>query len=211
MIKKHWWKLALLAAIVLLVISFYYAKRAEERANEGVIVSARSLGPSEARVVLVEYSDFQCPACAQFSPYLKEMLQEHGTQIRLEYRHYPLINTHPYAIPAAIAAEAAGVQGKFWEMHDKLFENQNAWSRAANPQPFFVQYVGELGLDVERFKRHLGSSLIADAIEKSYAEAQGRGLSSTPSFLLNGEVMEFKTFEEFRQQIEAAIQAAGTR
>lgn len=99
-------------------------------------MSARSLGPSEARVVLVEYSDFQCPACAQFSPYLKEILQEHGTQIRLEYRHYPLINTHPYAIPAAIAAEAAGVQGKFWEMHDKLFENQNAWSRAANPQPF---------------------------------------------------------------------------
>ncbi|OGG42023.1 hypothetical protein A2837_00945 [Candidatus Kaiserbacteria bacterium RIFCSPHIGHO2_01_FULL_46_22] len=186
----------------------YYSKQASEKANEGVTISSHIKGNPEARVELVEYSDFQCPACAQFYPYVKDLLDEHGSSIRFEYRHFPLVTVHPVAIPAARAAEAASQQGKFWEMHDKLFENQSAWSKASNANALFVQYAEELDLDVSLFKSHMNASLIDEAISKSFEDARTRGFSGTPTFLLNGELMQFTTFDEFRTAIEEAIAEA---
>lgn len=210
MMKKHFWKIVALVAVVLVVGSMVYANRAAEKANEGVTLEARVKGNPEAKVVLVEYSDFQCPACAQFYPYVKEIMEENGDDIRFEYRHFPLINIHPQATPAAKAAEAAGVQGKFWEMHDKLFENQNTWSKSSNPNGYFTQYAEELGLDVALFKQHQDASMIAEAVENSFNDARSQGFSGTPTFLLNGQEMKFETFDEFRSQIEAAITAAAS-
>jgi protein-disulfide isomerase len=207
MMKKHFWKLVALVVVVLLGASFIYAKQAGEKANEGVTVETRVKGNPDAKVTLVEYSDFQCPACGQFYPYVKDVMDEYGDQIRFEYRHFPLINIHPQALPAARAAEAAGVQGKFWEMHDKLFENQSTWSRSSNPTGFFNQYAEELGLNVDDFKRHLGSSVIEDAVMAGFNDARGRGFTGTPTFLLNDQLMTFTTFDEFRAQIEAAVAA----
>jgi protein-disulfide isomerase len=205
--KKHFWKVVAFVALLLIAGSFIYSQKASEQANEGVILEARIKGNPEAKTVLVEYSDFQCPACAQFYPVVKEIIGEHGDDLKVEYRHFPLINIHPQAVPAAKAAEAAGVQGKFWEMHDKLFDNQATWSRASNPSAYFNQYAEEIGLDVDQFKRHKDSSMIADAINDSFNEARDLGFTGTPTFMLNGEVMEFDTFEEFKSQIEAAIAA----
>lgn len=205
--KKHFWKIVASAAVLLIALSFVYSQKASERANEGVTLEARVKGNPEAKTVLVEYSDFQCPACAQFYPVVREIVEEHGADLKVEYRHFPLINIHPQAVPAAKAAEAAGVQGKFWEMHDKLFDNQATWSRASNPSAYFNQYAEEIGLDVDQFKRHKDSSMIADAINDSFNEARDLGFTGTPTFMLNGEVMEFDTFEEFKSQIEAAIAA----
>lgn len=205
--KKHFWKVVAFVALLLIAGSFIYSQKASKQANEGVILDARIKGNPEAKTVLVEYSDFQCPACAQFYPVVREIVEEHGADLKVEYRHFPLINIHPQAIPAAKAAEAAGVQGKFWEMHDKLFDNQATWSRASNPSAYFNQYAEEIGLDVDQFKRHKDSSMIADAINDSFNEARDLGFTGTPTFMLNGEVMEFDTFEEFKSQIEAAIAA----
>ena len=207
MLKKHFWKIVALVAVILVVGSFIYANRAAKEANVGVTLETRIKGNPDAEVVLVEYSDFQCPACAQFYPYVKEIMEEHGEDLKLEYRHFPLINLHPQAIPAAKAAEAAGVQGKFWEMHDKLFENQSVWSRSSNPRAAFIGYAEEIGLDVDTFKRHMDSSIIADAIDASFDEARERDFTGTPTFILNGERMDFTTFEEFKSQIEEAINA----
>jgi len=210
MLKKHFWKIVGLVALLLIGGSIIYSNKAAEKANEGVVLESHVKGNSEAKVVLVEYSDFQCPACSQFAPYINDILEEHGDNLRFEYRHFPLINIHPQAVPAAKAAEAAGVQGKFFEMHDKLFENQSVWTKSSNPNGLFNQYAQEIGLDMDLFKRHLGSSVIADAINKSFNEARDRGFTGTPTLLLNDKEMEFTTFDEFRSQIEAAITASAS-
>lgn len=205
MLKKHFWKIVALVAIVLLGASIIYSKQSAEKANEGVTAETHIKGNADASVVLVEYSDFQCPACAQFYPYVKEIMEEHQDNLRFEYRHFPLVNIHPHAVPAAQAAEAAGQQDKFWEMHDKLFENQNTWSRGGNPSAYFIQYAEELNLDMDAFRRHLDSSVLTDAINEDFEEARERGFTGTPTFTLNGEEMDFATFDEFQSQIEAAI------
>ena len=205
MLKKHAGKLFVAVAVLLLGGSFLLSKTANQNADEGVVISDKIKGNSEAQVVLVEYSDFQCPACAQFYPIVKEIVEEYSDDIRFEYKHFPLISIHALAVPAARAAEAAGQQGKFFEMHDKLFDNQRAWSNAANPNPYFISYAEEIGLDVETFKRHMRSALIDQRIEEQFGEARELGLSGTPSFYLNGQRMQFETLGDFRDQIVAEI------
>lgn len=203
--KKHIWKIIFASAVILMAGSFLYANYASNKANEGVTLSSHVKGNADASVTLTEYSDFQCPACAQFYPLVQDLLKQYGDRIAFEYKHFPLISIHPYAVPAAKAAEAAGVQGKFFEMHDMLFENQNAWAKSATPQVFFAQYAEELGLDVVLFKQHMRASVIEDVIEAQFNEAQGLGLTGTPSFFLNGERMEFETYSDFIAAIEAAL------
>lgn len=205
MIKKHFWKIVILAAVVAIGGSLFYSSQTAEQANDGVVIKEHIKGNEEASVTLVEYSDFQCPACGQFYPRVKELMEEYGDQLRFEYRHFPLTNIHPFAAPAARASEAASQQGKFWEMHDKLFEGQSVWSKSGNPSAYFIQYAEELDLDIDTFKRHLDASLISDAVNDGFNDARSRGFTGTPTFLLNGETMNFSTFDEFRSQIEEAM------
>ncbi len=203
--KKHTWKIVFVVAALLMGASFLYAHYVSSKANEGVVISDHFKGNESAAVTLTEYADFQCPACGQFYPIMKEVETQYGDKLRIEFKHFPLMTIHPFALPAAKAAEAAGQQGQFWQMHDKLFENQNTWSRSAAPQAYFIQYAEELGLDMPLFKKHLRSSLLQDHIESQFNEAQDLGLTGTPSFYLNGERLEFQTFEEFFGAIDAAL------
>ena len=198
-------KTFIILAFLLIATSIVYANYATNKANEGVTLEQHIKGNPDARVVLREHSDFQCPACGQFYPVIETLLEDYGDDIALEYKHFPLITIHPYAVPAAKAAEAAGQQGKFFEMHDKLFENQQIWSQSANPRAFFDQYAEEIGLDMDLFKQHYKASLIEDKIQAEYEEARQLGLTGTPSFFLNGERLEFETFEEFIGAIESAL------
>lgn len=208
--KKHFWKIFIVGAVLLLGVSIVIAQQAGQKANEGVVVESHIKGNEAATVELVEYSDFQCPACGQFYPLLKEVMADYGDDLKFEYRHFPLTAIHPYAAPAARAAEAAGQQGKFWEMHDLLFENQSVWSRAGQADPYFIQYAEELGLDIDTFRRHLGSSILSQAVVDDLRDAQNKGFTGTPTFLLNGERMKFGTYDEFRQQIENALGIVST-
>jgi len=209
MLKKHFWKIFVVVCVILVAGSIVYSKQVAEKANNGVTIENHMEGNLDSSVVLVEYSDFQCPACGQFYPYLKEVMDQYGDQIRFEYRHFPLVNIHPYALPAARAAEAAAQQGKFWEMHDKLFENQTVWSKSSNPSAYFNKYAEELGLDMSLFKSQIDSSVINDAIKASMDDAISRGFNGTPTFMLNDKVMEFTTFDEFKSQIATAVEEAG--
>jgi protein-disulfide isomerase len=205
--QEHMWKIITGVAIIGIVAAFWYADRADKAANEGIELTTYAKGGENAAVVLTEYADFQCPACAQAFPLVKQLNEQHGDALKIEFKHFPLINIHPHAMPAARAAEAAGQQGKFWEMHDKLFENQSAWSNSTNPAPFFIRYAEELGLDVERFKTQMGASKIDTHIRESFENARGLGLTGTPSFLLNGQKMEFSSYDEFLEQVAAAVNA----
>lgn len=205
MIKQHFWKIFTVTAIVLVGAAFLYSVQIGKQANEGIELKSHVKGNPEAEVVLRKHSDFQCPACAEFSVVVREIMDAYGDQIRFEYKHFPLIAIHPQAVPAARAAEAAGQQGKFFEMHDKLFDNLSAWSRSPNPQGNFVAYAEEIGLDIETFRRHMRSSILRDKVMEEYDEARELGLTGTPTFFLNGERMQYVTYQDFRDEIERAI------
>ena len=206
--KEHFWKIFAVVAVLAIGASIVYSNSVANKANEGIEFTDHMKGAENPTVVLTEYSDFQCPACGQFSGILKTILEEYPDTLALEYKHYPLISIHPFAIPAAKAAEAAGQQGKFFEMHDLLFENQQVWSNSANPTSYFIGYAQSLGLDVDLFKQHMKASKIEDKIEAEFREARERNLTGTPSFFLNGERMTFETYEDFVAQIDAAAGGA---
>lgn len=199
------WAIIGIITVILIGGSIWYSTSLATSYNEGVAVQAHVKGNPDATVTLVEYSDFQCPACAQFAPIVDAMLMDYGDQVRFEYKHYPLMQIHPNAEPAARAAEAAGQQGKFFEYHDALFENQREWGAAAIPGAFFTRYAEELDLDMDTFKRHQRSSILQQNVREHVGEARELGLTGTPTFFLNGERMSFQTYQEFSDQIKAAL------
>lgn len=203
---KNPWIIIGVITVLLFGGAIWYSGISEENSNEGVEITGHTKGNAEAAVVLVEYSDFECPACASFQPVLKEIMIEYGDKLRLEYKHFPLpIPGHENALPAAVAAEAAGQQGKFFEFHDKLFENQSAWGASVSPSLQFVKYAEELGLDIPTFKRQMDSSVLRDKVRAEMLEGRTLGISGTPTFFLNGKKMEYSTFQEFIEQIAVTV------
>lgn len=148
-----------------------------------------SKGSATAPHTIVEYSDFQCPGCAGYYPLLKRLTDEHGDAVRLVYRHFPLEQIHKNARAAARAAEAAGRQGKFFEMHDALFNTQDAWGDDSAPNIFFEDLAGSLGLDTTKFKADLNDSSIDDGINAGLSSGKASGVNSTPSLFLDGKLI----------------------
>jgi len=204
--KNPWVVLGVLA-VVLIGGSFVYSSYITSSSNEGVELIKHLKGNAEAVIVIEEFSDFQCPACQAFQPVLNQVLDDFGDQVALHYRHFPL-PFHNLAEPAARAAEAAGQQGQFFAFHDKLFENQRAWSSSPNPMLQFVKYAEELGLDIELFKQHMRSSVLRDQVRSDMNDGRERGVNGTPTFFLNGQRMTFSTYEDFYNAIAAAINPA---
>lgn len=201
---KNPWVIIGIIALVLFGGAFWYASISAEQNNEGVEVVSHIKGNPDATVTLVEYSDLQCPACAAFSPSVNQALAEHGENIRFEYKHFPL-PIHASAVDAALAAEAAGQQGKFFEFHDLLFENQREWSAAGAPRAFFLRYAEQLELDMTLFRRHMGSSVLRDNVNAQFAEGRELGVTGTPTFFLNGQRMQVQTYQDFLDQVAAAV------
>jgi cyclophilin family peptidyl-prolyl cis-trans isomerase/protein-disulfide isomerase len=144
-------------------------------------------GASDAAVTVIEYADFQCPACAGVGPLLDQLLEARQGNVRLVYRHFPLITIHDKAMITAEASEAAGAQGKFWEMHDLLFERQQQWAaKSPTDMPDVLSgYAGELGLDVTAFKKALTEHTYQAKVKKQYDDSSALGLPGTPSLIFN--------------------------
>lgn len=159
----------------------------------------------DTKVTLIEYSDFQCPACGAYYPIVKQLSQEFKN-LSVVYRHFPLAQ-HANARPAAQAAEAAGQQGKFWEMHDLLFGNQNAWSDSNTAEQIFIAYAQSLELDMEKFKTDFNSAETKNKIEADYQSGASE-IDGTPTFFLNDKkIQNPQSYEDFRSIIQ---QAGGT-
>jgi len=164
-------------------------------------------GNSGAKVSIIEYSDFQCPACAVFSVYADKLILNYGDKIQFAYRHFPLISIHKTSVAAAVAAEAAGKQGKFWEMVDKLFQNQLSWSDKPNVRDILIEYAVDLSLDLQRFTIDIDSKDLQNKINEAYKNATAMGLNYTPSVFINGELIRNPaSYEEFKTIIESAIE-----
>jgi protein-disulfide isomerase len=170
-----------------------------------------TIGPAEAPVTLEEFGDFQCPPCGLLHPVLKTMEKEFGSQLRVIFRHFPLAQTHAHAISAARAAEAAGMQGKFWQMHDMIFETQQTWHSAFDARPIFEGYAVKLGLDMGKFRRDVTSSAVDQRIALDGRRANAMGVTGTPTLFMNGREVPFESLppERLRPLIQAELRAAG--
>ena len=167
-------------------------------------------GAENAKVTIIEYSDFQCPACAAYYPLVERLINESSTTIRFVYRHFPLFPLpHKNAMIASQAAEAAGMQGKFWEMYRLLFENQTSWENSNTAEAVFEGYAERIGLNLPAYKKDVDSPEIKARVERDRAEGQSLGINGTPTFFVNGKaIINPNGYEPFKALIESAAQAA---
>lgn len=146
-------------------------------------------GSDSKEILFIEYGDYQCPSCGGAYPNLNTLMEEYGQDITFVFRNFPLTSIHPNARVAAATAEAAGLQGKFWEMHDKLFESQDDWSSldASQRTNVFNGYARELGLDMTKFEEDIVGKSVTQKINFDLALGKKAGTSATPTFFINGE------------------------
>lgn len=162
--------------------------------------------PGQKVVTLVEYADFECPACKAYYPLVKQLQKDYGDKLHFVYRFFPLETIHKNAETSSRAAYAASLQGKFWEMHDKLFDTQDAWGQLADPTDTFVGYAKALGLNTDQFVKDYNSDQARKFVETSYQSALNLGLQGTPSFFLNGKFIENpQGYQPFKDLIDKAL------
>jgi protein-disulfide isomerase len=162
-------------------------------------------GNPNAPVTLEEFGDFQCPPCGQFAKFLEELLKEYDSRLRIVFRNFPL-PAHEHAHEAALAAEAAGLQGKFWEMHDTLYREQEAWGKAPNARELFESYAGTIGINVDRFKKDMDSDKVRERVDSDHALADFLGVKATPTLYINSRPLDPK--DKNPEGLRAAINAA---
>lgn len=200
--------IAVIAIVSIIAVAMYISGDSEIVTAE---TSNNFYGQEEGVITLTEYADFQCPACGGFFPIISQVKEQFKDQIRFEFKHFPLVQIHPNATAAHRAAQAASNQGKFWEMHDRLFEQQQSWSQSNNPATVFQEYAQDLGLDMEQYNAEVGSSETLAVINADIALARDNDVSSTPTFFLDGEKIEdltpISTPQGFAQFLQDAIDA----
>lgn len=161
-------------------------------------------GELNAKVILVEFADFQCPACAAAHPVMKQVLKSYSKDMVFFYRHFPL-PAHKNAKLAAKASEAASIQGKFWEMYDILYGKQDEWSESNDAKTIFISYAEGLNMDVDSFTKTLESSQFGSLIAKDQADGVSLGVNSTPTFFLNGKKLAMSSFADLPKIIDEEI------
>lgn len=170
--------------------------------------SNHTTGNTASKVNLTVYGDFQCPVCGQFYPVEKKVVDSFSKDISFTFMHLPLETIHPNARAAARAAEAAGLQGKFFEMHDLLYINQSAWSSSSDPLTIFTSYATQLGLDTAKFKSDFASETVNSTINADLKSGNSKGVTGTPTYYLNGKKLEnadIGTYDKFSAIIQAEI------
>jgi len=182
-------------------------KTANFEANPG---GGHIRGKASAPVTLVEFGDYQCPSCGYYYPMVEELLRRYPDKVKLEFHHYPLIQMHAHALSAAMAAEAAGDQGKYWEMHDKLYQHQKEWSNMPNPEAQFLAYAGELGLNANKFMQSLKSPDIEKRILEDIKRGSDAKVEGTPTFYINGRSLNPlpSGVDEFVTIVDSSLQAS---
>ncbi len=203
---------AIIATLVLLVGGVFLMTRGNNTSSSSDKISTEILVPKDsyqtspsATVTLVEFGDYECPACGAYHPLVKQLLQEFSGKINFVFRNFPLTQ-HKNAAISAYAVEAAGLQNRFWEMHDKIYETQDAWSTSTNAKDIFVGFAKDLGLDEDKFKRDIDSSVVKEKVHKGLTDGSLAKVDSTPTFFLNGEKLNLPdTYEDFKILVSAAL------
>lgn len=183
----------IVAIFIILIIAlfayyFYELSKGEVTKTQDISISETDhvRGAQTGSVTMVEFGDFQCPACGAYEPIVRKVVADNPNTLKIVFRHFPLTTIHQNALLAAKASEAASLQGKFWEMHDMLYDHQTDWSGSLDARDLFVSYAKQLNLDQVKFSNDLNSKAIEDKILAEYKEGVNLGVNSTPSFFING-------------------------
>jgi protein-disulfide isomerase len=209
--KRYALPIVILLAIALLIGLSFFGGSVTPNYTGGIITEPTIgeewvIGNPNASVKLIEYSDFQCPACLAYQPLIKQVIANYGDKIAFVFRHYPLYQIHPNADLASRVAESAGLQGKFWQMHDMLFDGQRTWAGMLNPESVFEKYAVDLGLNLEKFKADINSDAVLKEVASDYQRGARIGVTGTPTFILNGIKMRNPdNFAGFQSAIDSAL------
>lgn len=202
--------LIVIAALALMVLPGMLQNNSDEPVQQVLTENDNIIGSPDAPITLIEYSDFQCPACAAHHPLIKQITEDFNEEIVFAYRHFPLAQ-HIRAIPAAIASEAAGNQGKFFEMHDILFEQQDEWAKGELPaNDYFIQYAETLELDIDEFKNDLEDEALAAIVREQLNQGRADGVNATPTFFVNGEKVSIRDYQTFANLVNAIVSEENT-
>lgn len=202
--------LAIIAAIIIVFVGIFALTGKSNKSNNSSgksgTLTHHVTGQGQAGVTLVEWGDYECPFCGEYYPIVKQAVADFNTQITFQFSNFPLVSIHQNAFASARAAEAAGLQNKFWEMHDLLYQNQSQWSSSSDPTSIFNQYAQQLGLDVTKFKQDYSSTQVNDLINADMAQGNKLGITGTPTFYLDGKQLQVgQSLQAFEQDIKNEI------
>ena len=207
--KKILSRLFFLSMFAITILGVFWMGQNLSKSQEdksGIVVEDGFISAEAGKVVLVEFSDFQCPACGLYYPLVKQLKADLGDKLIVVYKHFPLKSLHKNAEFAARASEAALVQGKFWEMHNILFEKQSEWSGSDQALSLFTDYANSLGLDKEKFLADIDLNATYDKIITDYQQGVRLGVTGTPTFFLNGKKLTNPgNYDSFKLLIEQSI------
>lgn len=163
-------------------------------------------GNEKSKVTVTEFGDLQCPACKIFEPTMRQLRESYGSKIKIVFKHFPLKSAHPNAFIAAKAVEAAGAQGKFWEFHDVLYDNQDIWAVLPDPTEKFLEYAKDLKLNTDQFKKDLDDKKFEDKINSQEDEGISVGVSGTPTIFVNGTNLGVPAgYDSLKKEIDKAL------
>ncbi|MCL4360334.1 DsbA family protein [Patescibacteria group bacterium] len=208
--------LGFVAAILVIVGAavFFFSSPAGQSATPAadrtllVRSDSEKISSPSARATLVEFADYQCPACGAYYPVVKQVVSEFTGKLNFVFRNFPL-DQHPNAKPAAYAAEAAGRQGKFWQMHDLIYTNQVKWSDSPDAAAIFEGYAKTLGLNMDHYKKDVASQAVSAMIDRDVSDATALGVDATPTFYLNGVKLDNPAaIDDFRTAVKKALETA---
>ncbi len=215
MSKRFW--IAIAVIVVVLVGVFAFTSNGSNNNNSSKLTPSKNIeGEGKDGVKLVEYGDFQCPDCGLYSPIVKQVVSTYNTQITFQFINFPLTSIHPNAFAASRAAEAAALMGKFWPMHDLLYEqNQEyydsnetiaSWISVSNPEPDFISDARSLGLNTQKFQQLYASDQVDNLVVADENVGNSLGIDATPTFYLDGKQIQLvDSVQAFETQIKAAI------
>lgn len=202
--------------LIVIVAGVFFLGKSTSSSNSSTKVDSQVLGiltqedshkiaSGGAKLNVVEFADFQCPACASARPVMEKILVDYQGRINFVYRHFPLPQ-HKNAMAAAQAAEAAGEQGKFWQMYDKLYENQEEWSESDKAKEIFIRYAQDLSLNMEKFQKSMESNQFVDKVKRDQNDGYALGVNSTPTFFIGDEkIPGALSYEDFKNKIDAKL------
>ncbi len=203
---------SIIVMIIVVVGGFLWLTKPKAKtvtpSGDSTIASNHIKGKGAKGVTLVEYGDFQCPACGSYYPIVKSLVEKYQADIFFQFKNNPLESLHQNARAGSRAAEAASIQGKFWEMHDSLYENQKSWESSSDPLTLFTQYAKQIGItDITKFTTDYKSAAVNSAINADLQSGKKYNITGTPTFILDGKklVSNPNSSEAFNKIIDAAI------
>jgi len=206
---KRYLPFVIIAAVLVVAVGggFLMFRSAQPQSPTTTTSTGGSVAVSKGAVTIDEYGDYQCPPCGALHPIIKTLKGEYGDRIQFAFHHFPLTQLHSHALEASYAAAAAGLQGKFWEMHNMLYEKQSEWSEVGDFRPIVLDFARKIGLDLQRFTRDMDGIQVVTVVSEDMQRGTLLGVNSTPTVFINGQMIHSDNFstEGLRKEINRRL------